>query len=58
MKLNNEYFHNSYSSPGITRIIKSRKITWAGHVAQLGEEEFVDIVGKARRKERTKETKK
>jgi hypothetical protein len=32
-KLHNEELHNSYSSPSIIRMIKSRKIKWAGHVA-------------------------
>jgi hypothetical protein len=26
-----------YSSPSIIRIIKSRRIRWAGHLAQMGE---------------------
>jgi hypothetical protein len=29
--------HNLYSSPNIVRVIKSRKIRWAGHVARMGE---------------------
>jgi hypothetical protein len=28
-----------YSSPSVIRIIKSRRIRWAGHVAQRGEKE-------------------
>jgi hypothetical protein len=36
-KLHNEEFHNLYSSPSITRIIKSRRGRWAGHVARTGE---------------------
>jgi hypothetical protein len=35
-KLHNEWFHNLYSSPNIIRIIKSKKNTWAGHVACMG----------------------
>jgi len=27
-----------YSSPNIVRVIKSRKMRWAGHVARMGEE--------------------
>jgi hypothetical protein len=27
-----------YSSPNIIRVIKSRKMRWAGHVARMGEE--------------------
>jgi hypothetical protein len=36
-KLHNEELHNSYSSPSIIRIIKSRRMKWAGHVARMGE---------------------
>jgi hypothetical protein len=35
-KLRNEELHNLYSSPSITREIKSRRIGWAGHVARMG----------------------
>jgi hypothetical protein len=28
--------HNLYSSPSIIRMIKSRRMTWAGHVARMG----------------------
>jgi hypothetical protein len=35
-KLHNEELHNSYSSPSIIRIIKSRRMRWAGHVARMG----------------------
>jgi hypothetical protein len=38
-KLHNEELHNLYSSPSIIRIIKSRRVGWAGHVARMGEEE-------------------
>jgi hypothetical protein len=34
-KLHNEELHNLYSSPSIIRIIKSRRMRWAGHVAQM-----------------------
>jgi hypothetical protein len=36
-KLRNEELHNLYSSPNIIRMIKSRRVKWAGHVAQMGE---------------------
>jgi hypothetical protein len=36
-ELHNEEFHNLYSSPSIIRMIKSRRIRWAGHVARMGE---------------------
>jgi hypothetical protein len=35
-KLHNEELQNSYSSPNIIRIIKSRRMRWAGHEAQMG----------------------
>jgi hypothetical protein len=34
-KLHNEELHNLYSSPTIIRIIKSRRMRWAGHVARM-----------------------
>jgi hypothetical protein len=34
-KLHNEELYNLYSSPGISRIIKSRRLEWGGHVARL-----------------------
>jgi hypothetical protein len=34
--LHNEELHNLYSSPSIIRMIKSRKMKWAGHV-RMGE---------------------
>jgi hypothetical protein len=36
-KLHNEELHNLYSSPSLIRIIKSRRISWAGNVARMGE---------------------
>jgi hypothetical protein len=35
-KLHNEDLHNLYSSPSIIRIIKSRRMMWARHVARMG----------------------
>jgi hypothetical protein len=35
-KLHNEEVHDLYSSPSIIRIIKSRRMRWAGHVARMG----------------------
>jgi hypothetical protein len=35
-KLHNEELHNLYISPSIIRIIKSRRMKWAGHVARMG----------------------
>jgi hypothetical protein len=36
-KLHNEELHDLYSSPIIIRIIKSRRMRWAGYVAPMGE---------------------
>jgi hypothetical protein len=36
-KLHNEELHNLYSSPNIIRMIKSRRMRWAEHVARMGE---------------------
>jgi hypothetical protein len=40
--------HKLYSSPSIIRIIKSRRMRWAGHVARTGEKRNVYrlLVGK------------
>jgi hypothetical protein len=36
-KLHNDELHDLYSSLNIVRVIKSRRIRWAGHVAHMGE---------------------
>jgi hypothetical protein len=36
-KLHNEELRDLSSSPSIIRIIKSRMMRWAGHVARMGE---------------------
>jgi hypothetical protein len=36
-KLHNEGLYDLYSLPSIIRIIKSRRMRWAGHVARMGE---------------------
>jgi hypothetical protein len=36
-KLHSEELHDLYSSPNIIGIIKSRRMMWVGHVAQMGE---------------------
>jgi hypothetical protein len=36
-KLLNEELHNLYFSPSIIRMIKSRRMKWAGHVARIRE---------------------
>jgi hypothetical protein len=35
-KLHNEELHNLYCSPSIIRIMKSRRMGWAGHIARMG----------------------
>jgi hypothetical protein len=51
-KLNNEELHNVYSSTNIVRVIKARRMRWAGHVAWLREEGGVYrvLVGQPNRK--------
>jgi hypothetical protein len=36
-KLHNEELHGLYFSPSITRVIKAKRMRWAGHVACMGE---------------------
>jgi hypothetical protein len=36
-KLHNDELHRQYSSPNFVRVIKSRRVRWAGHVARMGE---------------------
>jgi hypothetical protein len=36
-KLHNEELHGLYSSPSIIRVIKVRRMRWAGHVARMVE---------------------
>ena len=40
-RLHNEELNDLKSSPNIVRVIKSRKMIWAGHVARMGEERGV-----------------
>ena len=47
-KLHNEELNDLYCSPNIVRVIKSRRMRWAGHVACTGERRVVYrvLVGK------------
>ena len=47
-KLHNEELNDLYSSPSIVRVIKSRRMRWAGHVARVEEGRGVHrvLVGK------------
>ena len=52
--LHNEELNVLYSLPNIVRVIKSRKMRWAGHVARMGEERvaYRVLVGKPEGKNR------
>ena len=47
-QLHNEELNDLYSSPNVVRVIKSRRIRWARHVARMGEKRGVYrvLVGK------------
>ena len=47
-KLHNEELRDLYSLPNIVRVVKSRRMRWAGHVARMGEGRVVHrvLVGK------------
>jgi hypothetical protein len=51
-KLHNEELRDLYSSRSIIRIIKSRRMRWAGHVARMGEKRnaYRLLVGKPERR--------
>jgi hypothetical protein len=50
--LNNDGLHSLYYSPNIVRVIKSRRMRWAGHVACMREGRGVYrvLVGSLKRK--------
>jgi hypothetical protein len=47
-KLHNEELNDLYSLPNIVRVVKSRRMRWARHVARMGEDRGVHrvLVGK------------
>jgi hypothetical protein len=47
-KLHNEELKGLYSLSNIVRVVKSRRMRWAGRVARMGEDRGVDrvLVGK------------
>ena len=47
-KLHNEELNDLYCSPNIVRVVKSRRMRWAGHVARIREGRVVHrvLVGK------------
>ena len=51
-RFHNEELNDLYSSPNIVRVIKSRRMRWAGHVARIGKERRVYkiLLGKSERK--------
>ena len=57
-RLHNEELSDLYSSPNIVRVIKSRRMRWAGHVARMCEERGVYrvLVGKPEGKKTNGET--
>ena len=55
-RLHNEELNDLYSSPNIVRVIKSRRMRWAGHVARMGEESVQVLGGEIGGKETTGET--
>jgi hypothetical protein len=48
-RLHNEELNDLYSSPNIIRVIKSRRMRWAGHVARTGEKRgaYTILVGRS-----------
>jgi hypothetical protein len=52
IKLHNEELNDLYSLPSISRVVKSRRMRWAGHVARMGEDKGVHrlMVGKPEQK--------
>jgi hypothetical protein len=57
-RLHNEELNGLYSSPNIVRVIKSRRMRWAGHVVRMGEERgaYRFLVGKPEGKRSLGET--
>jgi hypothetical protein len=51
-KLHNEELDDLYSSPSIIRIMKARRMRWAGYVARMGEKSnaYRLLVGKPERR--------
>jgi hypothetical protein len=53
-KLHNEELNDLYSLPNVVRVVKLRRMRWAGHMALIGEERGVHrvLVGKPEGKRR------
>jgi hypothetical protein len=43
-KLHNEELNDLYTLPNIVRVVKSKRMRWAGHVARMGEDRVVHTV--------------
>ena len=44
-KLHNEELNDLHSSPNIVRVIKSRRMGWAGHIARMGKRRRIQGFG-------------
>ena len=55
-KLRNEELNDLYCSPNVIRVIKSRRIWWAGHVAHMRERCIQGFGGETWGKETTWKT--
>jgi hypothetical protein len=44
-KFYNEECHNLYASLDVIRVIKSKGVRWAGHVAHMGDEKCIQNFG-------------
>jgi hypothetical protein len=49
-KLHSDELHDLYSSPNVVRVIKSRRMKWAGHGARRGEGRGLVLVGRPKGK--------
>ena len=47
-RLHNEKLHGLYCSPNMVKVIKSRRLRWAGHVARMeeGRSALITSIGK------------
>jgi len=43
-RLHNEELYDLYCSPNIIRVIRSRRMRWAGHVARMGDKRGIYTV--------------
>jgi hypothetical protein len=43
-RMHNEELNDLYSLPSIVRVVKSRRMRWAGHVARMGKDRVVHRV--------------